>query len=223
MSIKSKDLENSTNFLEIKSNQTDLALKNHDSSIKLINYLQENTNSENDDKFQKLSKLLNEIVSKNKEIEDENTEFDIQFLEEFKDMKSIESEESNHYNSDIEANNNIAYSDDEEYAFSIKNQLLLKNKFNKCETISKSKQIKKILFKVESFSLLRFKYLSSMIRKYISSQEKLEKIIINHVNSRFVSFEEMKNKLDSYFSVFNSKFDNISHKVQSINEYLVLK
>ena len=223
LSIKSKDLENSTNFIEIKSNQTDLALKNHDSSIKLINYLQENTNSENDDKFQKLSKLLNEIVSKNKEIEDENTEFDIQFLEEFKDMKSIESEESNHYNSDIEANNNIAYSDDEEYAFSIKNQLLLKNKFNKCETISKSKQIKKILFKVESFSLLRFKYLSSMIRKYISSQEKLEKIIINHVNSRFVSFEEMKNKLDSYFSVFNSKFDNISHKVQSINEYLVLK
>ena len=163
----------------------------------LQNIIVFSSNSENDDKFQKLSKLLNEIVSKNKEIEDENTEFDIQFLEEFKDMKSIESEESNHYNSDIEANNNIAYSDDEEYAFSIKNQLLLKNKFNKCETISKSKQIKKILFKVESFSLLRFKYLSSMIRKYISSQEKLEKIIINHVNSRFVSFEEMKNKLRS--------------------------
>jgi len=218
--LKATDSENMINLINIRINESEVNLKAQIENIIMLKSSIQESNSELEQKLNKLSLLLNDLVMKNKEIEDENNKFDSHFLEEFKDLNKKNTPATS---LNMPNESTFSFSDDEEYAISLKNHLSLKNKYNKCETISKNTQIKSLLLKVESYSLLRFKFLFSKMKKYITSQERLEKIIINNLNNKFSELEDTKQKIDTNFSGFNSKVDIISNKIHNMNEYLVLK
>ncbi len=218
--MKATEADNIISLINIKINESEVTLKAQIENIVMLKSVIQEIKNDLEEKLNKQSLSLNDLLMKNKEIEDENNKFDSHFLEEFKDLNKKNTPTTN---LKFPNESTFSFSDDEEYAISLKNHLALRNKYNKCETISKSTQIKSLLLKVESYSLLRFKFLFSKMKKYITSQERLEKIIINNLNNKFSHLDDTKQKIETNFSSFNSKVDVISNKIHHMNEYLVLK